>query len=64
MNYVSCPYNCIELKQSSNERLEFIGDGILEMITKYYLYKRFPDADEGFMNRKKINLVKMTILVN
>ena len=58
MNYVSCPYNCIELKQSSNERLEFIGDGILEMITKYYLYKRFPDADEGFMTEKKINLVK------
>ena len=58
MNYISCPYNCIELKKSSNERLEFIGDGILEMITKYYLYKRFPDADEGFMTEKKINLVK------
>ena len=58
MNYISCPFNCIELKKSSNERLEFIGDGILEMITKYYLYKRFPDADEGFMTEKKINLVK------
>ena len=58
MKYVLCPFNCIELKQSSNERLEFIGDGILELITKYYLYKRFPDADEGFMTEKKINLVK------
>jgi ribonuclease-3 len=58
MNYVVCPFNCIQLKQSSNERLEFIGDGILEIITKYYLYKRFPDADEGFMTEKKINLVK------
>ena len=58
MNYIACPFNCIELKQSSNERLEFIGDGILEIITKYYLYKRFPDADEGFMTEKKINLVK------
>jgi len=56
--YSSCPFNCLELKQSSNERLEFIGDGILELITKYYLYKRFPDADEGFMTEKKINLVK------
>ena len=35
------PYDCIELKQSSNERLEFLGDGILESITKLYLYKRF-----------------------
>jgi len=52
------PYDCIELKQSSNERLEFLGDGILESITKLYLYKRFPDADEGFMTEKKICLVK------
>jgi|TARA_B110000114_G_C15052025_1_gene381678 dsRNA-specific ribonuclease len=58
LNYVQLPYNCIELKQHSNERLEFIGDGILENITKYYLYKRFPDADEGFMTEKKINLVR------
>lgn len=53
-----CPSDCVELKQSSNERLEFLGDGILECITKYYLYKRFPDADEGFMTEKKICLVK------
>jgi len=52
------PYDCIELKHSSNERLEFLGDGILEAITKMYLYKRFPDADEGFMTEKKICLVK------
>ena len=52
------PYDCIELKRTSNERLEFLGDGILESITKLYLYKRFPDADEGFMTEKKICLVK------
>jgi ribonuclease-3 len=46
------------LKKISNERLEFLGDGILECITKFYLYKRFPDADEGFMTEKKISLVK------
>jgi dsRNA-specific ribonuclease len=55
---VQRPYNCIELKHDSNERLEFLGDGILECITKFYLYKRFPDADEGFMTEKKISLVK------
>ncbi len=53
-----CPHDCVELKKSSNERLEFLGDGILECVTKYYLYKRFPDADEGFMTEKKICLVK------
>ena len=55
---VKIPYRCIELKQHSNERLEFLGDGVLECITKLYLYKRFPDADEGFMTEKKICLVK------
>ena len=52
------PPNCLPLKTKSNERLEFIGDGVLECITKYYLYKRFPKADEGFMTEKKIALVK------
>ena len=53
-----CPGNCLPLKTKSNERLEFIGDGVLELITKYYLYRRFPKADEGFMTEKKIALVK------
>ena len=55
---VDKPEYCLELKQKSNERLEFIGDGVLELITKYYLYRRFPKADEGFMTEKKIALVK------
>ena len=52
------PDDCIELFTKSNERLEFVGDGVLECITKYYLYRRFPKADEGFMTEKKIALVK------
>lgn len=52
------PSDTLPLKTKSNERLEFLGDGILEAITKYYLYKRFPKADEGFMTEKKIALVK------
>lgn len=55
---VDKPFDCISLKTKSNERLEFIGDGVLELITKYYLYRRFPKADEGFMTEKKISLVK------
>ena len=44
--------------KDNNERLEFLGDGILEAITKFYLYKRFPKENEGFMTEKKIALVK------
>ena len=54
----SQPADCLPLRQKSNERLEFLGDGILEAITKYYLYRRFPKENEGFMTEKKISLVK------
>ena len=54
----SQPEDCMALKTKSNERLEFLGDGVLELITKYYLYRRFPKEQEGFMTEKKIALVK------
>ena len=52
------PNDCMTLKSKSNERLEFLGDGVLECITKYYLYRRFPKENEGFMTEKKIAIVK------
>jgi len=55
---VDQPTNCMRLRTKSNERLEFLGDGVLECITKYYLYRRFPKENEGFMTEKKIALVK------
>ena len=55
---VEKPSDCLSLKTKSNERLEFLGDGILELITKYYLYRRFPKENEGFMTEKKIAIVK------
>lgn len=48
----------MRLRTKSNERLEFLGDGVLECVTKYYLYRRFPKANEGFMTEKKIAIVK------
>jgi dsRNA-specific ribonuclease len=55
---VEKPDDCLPLSSKSNERLEFLGDGILEAITKYYLYRRFPKENEGFMTEKKIAIVK------
>lgn len=52
------PPDCLPLSSKSNERLEFLGDGILECVTKLYLYKRFPKENEGFMTEKKIAIVK------
>ena len=55
---VEKPADCLPLSSKSNERLEFLGDGVLELIAKYLLYRRFPKADEGFMTEKKIAIVK------
>jgi len=52
------PDDCLPLYTKSNERLEFLGDGILECVTKFCLYRRFPKENEGFMTEKKIALVK------
>ena len=52
------PKGVLPLCSRSNERLEFLGDGVLELVTKNYLYERFPDEAEGFMTEKKIALVK------
>ena len=55
---VDRPRDCMPLKTKSNERQEFLGDGVLELITKYILYRRFPKENEGFMTEKKIAIVK------
>jgi dsRNA-specific ribonuclease len=55
---VERPADCLPLSSKSNERLEYLGDGVLELITKFIFYKRFPKEDEGFMTEKKIAVVK------
>ena len=41
----------------SNERSEFLGDSVLSVITAEYLFKQFPDTDEGFLTRTRAALV-------
>ncbi|AOM63468.1 putative ribonuclease III [Heterosigma akashiwo virus 01] len=41
----------------SNERLEFLGDSVLNMIIGEYLYERYPDKNEGFLTKLRIKLV-------
>jgi dsRNA-specific ribonuclease len=55
---VEKPPDCMPLSTKSNERLEYLGDGVLELVTKYMLYRRFPKSEEGFMTEKKIAIVK------
>lgn len=41
-----------------NERLEFLGDAVLELVATEYLYKTFPDKSEGDLTSFRSALVK------
>ena len=41
----------------SNERLEFLGDSILGMVTAEYLYRSFPERPEGELTRMRADMV-------
>lgn len=46
----------------NNERLEFLGDSVLSVIIAEYLYKTFPDKNEGELSKLKSVLVSKTQL--
>ena len=41
----------------NNERLEFLGDAVLEVVSSEFLYKTFPRLPEGEMTKKRASLV-------
>ena len=47
----------------SNERLEFLGDSVLGMVTADFLYREHPDLPEGELTRKRAALVREESLV-
>lgn len=46
----------------NNERLEFLGDGILDCVIAAALYHRFPSLPEGDLSRLRANLVRQESL--
>tara|TARA_B110000208_G_scaffold121309_1_gene148116 strand:- start:551 stop:1342 length:792 start_codon:yes stop_codon:yes gene_type:complete len=53
----SKPSDCIGLQTDDYETLEFLGDAFLDVIVAEYLYRRFPDQNEGFLTKIKTRLV-------
>lgn len=47
---------------TSNERLEFLGDAVLNFVTASWLYARFPDMSEGELTALRASLVKTSTL--
>lgn len=46
----------------NNERLEFLGDAILDSIVSEYLFLLYPDASEGFLTKTRARIVNREML--
>jgi ribonuclease-3 len=51
--------NC---KKVNNERLEYLGDAVLDAILSDYLFEKFPDANEGFLTKIRSRIVNREVL--
>jgi ribonuclease-3 len=47
----------IPLQEVSNERYEFLGDSVIDLIIANYLFDRYPKEKEGFMTKLRTKLV-------
>lgn len=53
---------CVPIQKDSSERLEWLGDAIIQSVVGVYLWNRFPDMDEGFYTKNRSKLVKTEAL--
>jgi ribonuclease-3 len=51
-----------ETKIESNERLEFLGDSVLNIVVTDFLYHEYPDREEGRMSKMKSLVVSSKVL--
>lgn len=49
-------------ERANNERLEFLGDAVLEFVVSNELYEKFPDREEGYLTALRANLVNTVSL--
>ena len=59
---LACPGNCLPLQEESNERLELLGDAILNLVVADYLFERYVDVNEGFLTIMRTRLVNGKML--
>jgi ribonuclease III len=49
-------------KKVNNERLEYLGDAVLDAILSDYLFEKFPEANEGFLTKIRSRIVNRDVL--
>ncbi len=58
----SASFSLPDGQRINNERLEFLGDAVLDTILSDYLFEKFPEANEGFMTKIRSRIVNREIL--
>jgi len=53
-----------EPRTKSNERLEFLGDTVLDLVVTQFLYEKFPKKTEGELSKVKSILVRKSVLAD
>ncbi len=48
--------------KQNNERLEYLGDAILSTVVAEYLFKKYPNGNEGFLTKMRSKIVKRKCL--
>jgi ribonuclease-3 len=58
----SASFNLDDGQRINNERLEFLGDSVLDVILSDFLFEKYPEASEGFMTKIRSRIVNRDIL--
>ncbi|MFW6410397.1 MAG: ribonuclease III family protein, partial [Halanaerobiales bacterium] len=62
ITHKSFPNENPELNLKNNERLEFLGDAVLNLTITSYIFRNYPDFSEGKLAKMKAVLVSSPIL--
>ncbi len=57
LTHKSASYKIYNQHSSNNERLEFLGDSVLNTIVAEWLYQNYPESDEGFLTHMRSKIV-------
>ncbi|HLN21234.1 MAG TPA: ribonuclease III [Bacteroidales bacterium] len=58
----SASFNLPDGKRVNNERLEYLGDAVLDAVLSDHLFSLFPDANEGFLTKIRSRIVNREVL--
>jgi ribonuclease III len=58
----SASFSLPDGQRINNERLEFLGDSVLDMILSDFLFEKYPEASEGFMTKIRSRIVNRDVL--